>query len=124
MGDQPFNVGDAVALVHQMGWGSRTRLTKGTVEKVTKTQVAALGGRRFNIRTGVEIGAPSSRYHASPKLARLTPELLAEEAESQQIEAAERKCYAWADLLQRARSDDAVRLAEMLPDPPAVDPAP
>lgn len=111
-----LKVGNAVALVHHSRWDRRISMTKGHVEKVTKTQAVALDGRRFRLRDGFEVGGLCS--YGSPRLCRITPELLAEEAGAQAEITAEKKCFAWSEKLQRARGDEAIALASLLPEPP------
>lgn len=114
-------VGDRVCIAHRAGWSGRIYcLDVAEVEKVTRTQITAFGGR-WLIRTGRRVGE-ISRYSAD-LLQRLTPEIEAEAAEDAAISAAEKKCRLWAEALRRARNNDAVRFAAMLPDRAAADDA-
>ena len=115
---EDLKVGDAVALPRYAGWSGRIDLTKGEVERVTKTQIVALGGRRFKKRDGIEVGRKQYGYNSAPRLRPVTPELLEEERQDRLEEAAERKCREWAKKLERARGEDALRLADMLPEVP------
>jgi len=111
-------VGDDVALVSRIGWHNRVSIKRGVIERVTKTQVTALDGRRFNKKTGEEIGVVRSRFHIPPRLQFVTKELLSEVDEEIKTRKAEAKCRAWEAVLAHARDGDAVRIAAMLPDVP------
>ena len=113
-------VGTEVAYVRRFGWRlADIQVTKGVVEKVTKTQITALNGRRFNKRTGLELGHKGSRFHADPCLEVVTHELLEEIAKATATKAAFAKCRAWGERLHGLRAVDAVELAALLPDLPA-----
>jgi hypothetical protein len=113
-----MKVGDAVCLVRRNGWKQRVDIYQGAVEKVTATQITAMGGRRFKKDTGREIGNRNSRWSVTPTLEPLTSELLAEAALGEEYAAAERICAAWAKKLERARDENALALAKILPEIP------
>lgn len=105
-------VGDPVCIVVTYGgFAYFLRLVRGQIERLTDTQVVAIGGRRFSRTTGREIG-----QYMRDTLEPLTPELIAREARDAAYEVAERVCYRAAKVLNNARADDAVRLAALLPD--------
>ncbi len=114
-------VGDEVALVSRTGWRNRVSIVRGSIERVTKTQVMALDGRRFNKKNGEEIRVARSRFHIPPRLQFVTKDLLEEVDEQIGVQKAEAKCRAWEAVLKRARGGDAVRIAAMLPDVPKDD---
>jgi hypothetical protein len=116
-----MKVGDAVCLVHRIGWKQRVNLDEGVVEKITATQITAMNGRRFKKDTGKEIGTHAARWSIQPRLQPLTDELIAEAALGEEYAAAERICAAWAKTLERARDADALELAKLLPDMPRQD---
>jgi hypothetical protein len=107
--------GDAVALVSHVGYTGRINAQKGIVERVTKTQVIAFGGRKFIKLNGTELGRSAERFSIPDCLSVLTPELVAKIEESKAITEAERTCFEWHEILQRARGKDALSLAKMLP---------
>ena len=111
-----IEVGCEVVLASRAGWSGRLSLRGGIVERVTKTQVVAMGGMRFNKRDGVEIGGSRGRFVAVDRLVKVTPELLQEAAIDKARGIAERKCRTIAKLLARASDDDAIRMAAMFPD--------
>jgi hypothetical protein len=106
-------VGDAVCIKCSAGWRHYT-LRHAQITKVTKTQVVAFD-RRWSRRSGDEIGGGGNRYNRD-YLQRTTPEVLAEAAATQAMIDAERACGNAADVLKRARGEDAVRIAALLPD--------
>ena len=111
-----IEVGCEVVLASRAGWSGRLSLRGGIVERVTKTQVVAMGGMRFNKRDGVEIGGGRGRFSTPDRLVQVTSELLREAAQDKAKEIAERKCRTISNLLARASDDDAIRMAAMLPD--------
>jgi hypothetical protein len=106
-------VGDAVCIKCSAGWRHYT-LRHAQITKVTKTQVVAFD-RRWSRRSGDEIGGTGGRWHRD-YLLRATPEVLAEAAAMQDMIDAERACGSAADVLKRARGQEAVRIAALLPD--------
>ena len=111
--------GDRVALVSYGGWSNRITAAFGTVERTTKTQIVAFG-RRFMRRNGFEVGASTS-FYSGPRLKVDTPEIRAEVETGNKEAIAERKVRRWAEILHRAKGDDAVKYAALLPPPPTGD---
>jgi hypothetical protein len=109
-------VGDQIALVSRNAWNRRISIVRGKIEKITKTQIVALGGRRFLRSSGFEFDVTCSRFHIRDKIELLTPELIREHDQAGMMDAAEKKCRQWVRKLDRARGEDALALAEMLPD--------
>ena len=107
-------VGDMVCIPKFSGWGrsSLLRLSKSPVEKVTKTQVIAFNGMRFQKSTGKEIG----RNYGDDRLCLLTAELQGRHAQDLAIHQAEIECYNAHERLRRVRGNDAIRIAALLPD--------
>lgn len=103
-----LKVGDAVCVAESGGWDRRIlRLNRGTVEKVTKTQVTALGDRWLK-STGCRVG--SGGGWSQEYLQRLTPEIEAEFEIDQLMFQAERDCKKASDLLSRQRGENAINL--------------
>ena len=112
-----MKVGDPVCIVGRMGWSQRLYFTaRGEIERLTPTQIVALGGRRFSRKTGYEIGASGLRGSVSPTLRPLTSELVSKVDAFSREDQAEKECMKVANLLQSARGQDAVRIAAMLSD--------
>lgn len=115
-----LKLGDPVAIVIEHGWSrDQIELKKGQVERVTATQIVALGGRRFMKSTGCERGNSGGRWSSGPVLQPLTQDLLDQEAQCRKERAARKKCDQWRKRLDRASGDDAIMLAAMLPDLPS-----
>lgn len=112
-----LKVGDRVAIVYSRSFDRRIfKVEYSTVERVTKTQITAFGGRRFMKSTGLEFGAPHRVY--SDKIEPVTDALLAAVRGSERINDAESKLSRWIEILRKTRGGDAVALADMLPEPP------
>lgn len=107
-------VGDAVGILNQIRFRpGRVHLTRGVIERLTATQVVAMGGRRFSRRTGAEIGGGA---WGKDWLEPLTQEMVDRHDESEVMNLAEIACSNAAHRLTRARGEDALRFAAMLPD--------
>jgi len=106
-------VGDIVCLVHRSGSSRISAFTRGPVERVTKTQIIALAGRRFLSSNGKEVGTLKAHGRAA-RLQRFTAEIEQEVAAAKSERDAEKMCAEVATLLNRARAEDAVRLAAMI----------
>lgn len=115
---EDLKVGDEVCLLDYRGFGcSRPYFRKrGRVEKVTKTQITAFDGYRFLVSNGREVGCPHGRFSIPPRLTPLTDEILAEVELAEKKDHAEKLCCRVAELLRRARDEDALRLAAMIGD--------
>ena len=115
-----LKVEDLVCIRHFDRWnhdenGQRSRyVDRGHVEKITKTQVTAFGGRRFLVSSGKEVGASTSRWSVGPCIERDTPEIAAAVAHSAACDAAETACSRMATIFQKARGDEAIRLAAFI----------
>jgi len=110
-----LKLGDEVCLVHYNMWTHKsTYAARGVVEKITKPQVTAFGGRRFFLNSGREFGGFDG--HNGPKLQRNTPKVKAMIAHCAAQSDAEKICHRVSDLLGNAKGDDALRLAGLLSD--------
>jgi hypothetical protein len=109
-----FKVGDHVAIIFLAGWSRRKYMRwRGVVDAVHKTGHVIAAGKKFRQNGSAVGGAP---YNTSELLRPWTPELAAELAEAKAMDAAEKLCFQLADALRKARGEDAVRLAGMIPD--------
>lgn len=115
---EDLKVGDEVCLLGYRGFGPNRPFfqKRGKVEKVTKTQITAFGGNRFVISSGREVGCAYGRFSYPPRLLPLTDEILVEVELAEKTDHAERLCGQVAELLRRARDEDALRLAAMIGD--------
>jgi hypothetical protein len=84
------------------------------VTKVTATQFTVEDGDRYLRRSGVRVGR-SSRW-GQDGVHLWTPERAAENILARRCASAERACAAAAKMLDRARGEEAIRLAALLPD--------
>ena len=110
-----LKLGDEVCLVNYNFWSHKANYAAlGVVEKLTNTQVTAFGGRRFFLKDGREFGGFGGP--SAPKLQRNTPEVEAMIGHCTAQSAAENICHRVAKLLEKAKGDDALRLAGLLPD--------
>ena len=101
-------VGTIVGIWQRRGWSHRL-LKTSPVERVTATRVVAFGGRRFNKKSGCEIGYGSDHIFAVTDAHR-------EDDRQQRAEIkAESICHRLAGLLAQARGDEATKYAAMLP---------
>lgn len=106
-------VGDEVC--QKMRYGFRSdlfTLSIGKIEKVTATQITALGSK-WRRSDGLLIS--SGDKWRRPYIQPVTPEILAEWAEVKAIIAAEKACEHAAEKLRRAKGEAAVMLAALLP---------
>ena len=113
---EELKVGDEVCVTGSAGWQRYlTAKRKGTVEKVTATQITAFGGWRFSRRNGSEIGSGLSYYNRD-FIRPYTEEIKTQEAETKKILKAEKIVARAAEILSQARGEKAVQLAALLPD--------
>ncbi|AIZ01757.1 hypothetical protein ArV1_070 [Arthrobacter phage vB_ArtM-ArV1] len=58
--------GGTVAVVQNVRYGYGTRVNKGFVERLTKTQVVLNDGRRFNLKNGLKEMGATTRHTYGP----------------------------------------------------------
>lgn len=105
-----IKVGDKVCIIHQGGWDRRIfRLDICEVEKVTKTQITAMG-RRWIKQTGREFGFSE---WMNIFLQPLTDEILAKYKRDKEIIEAEEHTMDAVEILKKARGQDALKLAPL-----------
>lgn len=110
-----LKVGDAVCVivVTRGTSGVLSIFRKGVVEKITKTQITAFGGMRYMIRNGRALGTRDS-WHTE-YIQPLTDKIIARAEHGTRIRSAQMLCSRAAEMLNKARGDDAIRLAALLP---------
>lgn len=109
-------IGDEVCVLRFNRWNiGCVTMHAGVIERLTESHVIALNGRRWLRRNGVEYGAGGSK-HDRDQLTHLTADVRAQVAHSDVIHRAVLTCRRVAALLEKARGDEAVRLAALLPD--------
>jgi hypothetical protein len=112
--DHEWKIGDKV-LIDSNRYGRQDPHKLATVEKVTKTQFTA-GGIRFKPwggDSGREIGG--DRWYS--KVCHIaTPERIAENDRRIKAQKAEQVLYRLSEMFRAARGDDAIKIAEMLPE--------
>lgn len=104
--------GDEVAIAEEtwsriVGWRSLK------VERVTKTQIITVGDVRWRREDGHRVGGGA--WHGD-HIYPWTEELRAEQQHLRRVKSAEKACQSAANRLNRARGDEALRLAALLPD--------
>lgn len=100
--------------IHRTGWDGLTiDFQVGKIEKITKTQVTAMG-RRWMRSTGREVGCNGD--YRSPKLERLTDEIAAQVERDKTVLSAKRKIIQLHDATRKVGKADAVKVAALIPD--------
>ena len=100
--------------IHRTGWdGVTTEFRVGKIEKITKTQITALG-RRWMRSTGREVGCNGG--YISPRLKRLTEEIAAQAECDEIVLIAKRKIRQLHDATRRVGKADVVKVAALIPD--------
>ena len=108
-------VGDMVCIQYAHRWDNDFfQLTVSRIERLTATQVIAFDGRRWHRKDGREVTDGS--WYDRECIVPLTAELQSRADKSRQIMRARELCEKVAKKLMDARGDEALRLAEMLPD--------
>jgi hypothetical protein len=112
MGDfDNIKVNDEVGYFERHGWRHQI-LKVSKVEHVTPTQFVAFNGIRFSRRNGRAVGKD---YFGGGRAFIVTDKHREEAAAIKNVIRAEKLCVAVASLFDKARDEDAVRLAAMLP---------
>lgn len=107
-----LKVGDKVCCEVGSDFRRRTTILQvGPVEKITATQITALGAR-WMIRTGNRVGDGA---WSRDSLMIWTPELQAEADQAKAEQTARYDCRLAADNLRRLEGADALRIAALLP---------
>lgn len=103
-----IKVGDSVALrTRDGGW------TGMTVTRVTRTQFETGSGAKWRKSNGWKVGGGVWDFETAYPW---TPERRAEAEKARRVASAEHACWDAATKLNRARGDEAIRLAALLPD--------
>lgn len=103
-------VGDEVCAIYRHQWSQTIlRFNRGKVEKVTKTQITALGDKWVK-RTGRKVG---SGDWSNSRLQLLTPETLAEYENHKKVREDERLCAKAANILKEASEYKAIMLRDI-----------
>lgn len=107
-----LEVGDKICVIDHVGFGrDRFQLNVGVIERVTATQITALGARWT--KSGRKVGQSSSW---DPQFLTVwTSELQAEADQHGVIIRAERVCHDAGSRIGWLRGNDAVRMAALLP---------
>ena len=107
-----LRVGDMVCVVNYGGWG-RGKITSaehGPVQRITKTQICALGSR-YRINDGRMVGGG----YSSPRIQLFTDEIKAKIKAAKDEHLAENACYDCGKTLQSLRGEDAMKMMGFLP---------
>ena len=107
-----LKVGDLVCVVNYGGWGGMkiTSAKHGAIERITKTQICALGSR-YRIKDGRMIGG----VYLSPRIQLFTDEIKAKIKAAKDEHLAENACYDCGKTLQSLRGEDAMKMMGFLP---------